>query len=282
MAIFYNQATLSYNDNVTNSNIVTGELAEVLAAAKTALSVTYTADDKVTYVISITNSGTVAYTNLTVTDNLGVYAAEGNSYTPLTYVDGSVKYYVNGVLQPSPAVTIGTGLFISGINVPAGGNAIIVYEADVNVFAPLSSGSQITNTAIVSGSAITDITITETITVEDEAVLTITKSLSPDVVTENGQLTYTFVIQNIGNTAATVADNAVVTDTFNPVLNPITVTYNGTAWAEGVNYTYNEITGEFATLAGQITVPAATYTRDRTGALVVTPGVAVIRVTGTV
>ncbi|MBE6902169.1 MAG: hypothetical protein E7478_06815, partial [Ruminococcaceae bacterium] len=45
---------------------------------------------------------------------------------------------------------------------------------------------------------------------------------------------------------------------------------------------YNETTGEFATLAGQITVPAATYTQDETGAWVITPGVSVLRVVGTV
>ena len=59
-----------------------------------------------------------------------------------------------------------------------------------------------------------------------------------------------------------MSDNLVVTDNFDPILNPISVTYNGTAWAEGINYTYDETTGQFATTAGQITVPAATYTQD--------------------
>lgn len=49
MAIFYNQATLSYNDTVTNSNIVTGEITETLTVTKTALTPTYTAGDTVTY-----------------------------------------------------------------------------------------------------------------------------------------------------------------------------------------------------------------------------------------
>lgn len=47
-------------------------------------------------------------------------------------------YYANGTLQPTPTVDAeGTALVISGINVPAGGNAIIVYEAQANQFAPL-------------------------------------------------------------------------------------------------------------------------------------------------
>ena len=94
---------------------------------------------------------------------------------------------------------------------------------------------------------------------------------------------YTFIIQNTGNREAIATDNVLLSDTFAPILNPISVTYNGTAWVEGVNYTYSETTGEFATLDGQITVPAATYgTNPDTGAVTITPGVTVITVTGTV
>ena len=57
MPSFTNQATLSYRGNVTISNIVTGELVAVLSATKTALSERYGADDILTYVISIVNSG---------------------------------------------------------------------------------------------------------------------------------------------------------------------------------------------------------------------------------
>ncbi|MBR4139864.1 MAG: hypothetical protein IKT88_07890, partial [Lachnospiraceae bacterium] len=102
-------------------------------------------------------------------------------------------------------------------------------------------------------------------------------------VTENGRLTYTFVIENIGNTAAVATDNVAITDTFNPILTGLTVTYDGAVWTEGVNYTYSEVTGEFATIPGQITVPAATYTQDSvTGEWIVEPGVGVLTVTGTV
>lgn len=282
MAVFYNQATLSYNDSITNSNIVTGNITDVLSATKTALSPVYSAGDNATYIVSILNTGSVLYSGLTVTDDLGAYTTEGETYTPLTYREGSVKYYINGVLQPAPAASTGAPLTFSGISVPPGGNAILVYEATVNSFAPLAAGSQITNTVTVSSDSISDITATETISVEEEPVLTITKSLNPDVVTENSRITYTFVIQNVGNTPAVVTDNAVVTDTFDPVLSDISVTFNDEVWTEPVNYTYDETTGRFATVAGQITVPAATYAQDETGAWVVTPGVGVLRVTGTI
>ena len=75
----------------------------------------------------------------------------------------------------------------------------------------------------------------------------------------------------------------IVTDTFNPILDPITVTFNDTAWTSPTNYTYNATTGEFASVAGQITVPAATYTRDATtGSIVINPGVSVLTISGTV
>ncbi|MBQ8261150.1 MAG: DUF11 domain-containing protein [Lachnospiraceae bacterium] len=283
MATFYNQATLSYNDVVTDSNIVTGEILEVLSATKTAVSDTYDMGDTVTYVISIVNSGTSAFTNLTVTDNLGSYSFGTGSLLPLTYVPGSVKYYINGILQAAPTVAVDNELIFSGISVPAGGNTTIVYEATANQYAPLGTGATITNTATVDGTGVlSDIIITETVTNAQGVNLTITKSLNPQAVVENGELTYTFVIQNMGGEVADVTDNVAITDTFNPILNDITVTYNGAVWPD-TNYTYSQLTGLFQTTPGQITVPAATFSQNpTTGQWTVTPGVTTIKVTGTI
>lgn len=282
MATFFNQATLSYNGNVVNSNITTGELLEVLSATKTAVVDTYSRNSEVTYIINIVNSGSIAYNNLTVTDNLGEYSFGTTELVPLDYVEGSARYFVNGTLQPAPAVTAGAPLVITGINVPAGGVATVVYAAGTNSFAPLGDTASIVNTAVISGTGISDITVTETITPENTADLTISKSLNPTTVTENGQLTYTFVIQNTGNEAVDATDNAIVTDTFNPALNITGVTFNGTAWTSPANYTYTEATGAFATNAGQITVPAATYTQNPDGTWLIQPGVSVLTVTGTI
>ena len=284
MATFYNQATLSYNGNTTTSNITTGEIVEILTAAKTAVTDTYRANGRITYIVSIVNSDDEDFTGLTVTDNLGAYAYNTTTLRPLEYVDGSIKYFVNGVLSASPVITATSPLTITGITVPANGNAILVYEADVNEFAPLDTDAVITNTATITGADLTaPITAVETVRAENNAFLTISKSLTPSTVAENGQLTYTFIIQNSGNTEAGADDNVVLTDTFIPILKNITVTFNGTTWVEGVNYTYNETTGEFATIGGQITVPAAAFTRDTTtGALIVNPGVSTLTVTGTI
>jgi len=283
MATFYNQANLSYNAVVLDSNIVTGEILEVLSATKTAVSNTYDMGDTVTYVISIVNSGTSPFTNLTVTDNLGAYSFGTGSLLPLTYVPGSVKYYINGILQAAPTVAVDNELIFSGISVPAGGNTTIVYEATANQYAPLGTGATITNTATVDGTGVlSDIIITETVTNAQGVNLTITKSLSPQAVVENGELTYTFVIQNMGGEVADVTDNVAITDTFNPILNDITVTYNGAVWPD-TNYTYSQLTGLFQTTPGQITVPAATFSQNpTTGQWTVTPGVTIIKVTGTI
>lgn len=284
MAAFYNKATLSYNNGSTDSNIVTGELIEVLSATKTALESEYDPNGTVTYLVNIVNSGSTPYTGLTVTDDLGAYDFNAaTSVTPLTYTDGSVRYFSNGTLQAAPAVTAGTPLTFTGISVPANGNALLIYKAAVNEYAPLGTGSQITNTATVSGGGLANpITAEATVPQSNAMELSIGKSMSPETVVENGELTYTFVIQNSGNAAADAAENVTVTDTFDPVLRNLTVTLNGTPLAENTGYTYDEDTGVFRTVAGQITVPAATYTTNpTTGARSVVPGVAVLRVTGT-
>ena len=199
MATFFNQATLSYSGGTVNSNITTGEILEVLSATKTAVYDRYSPGSDVTYAVNIVNSGTIAFTGLTITDDLGAYTFGTSTLQPLDYIVGSVRYFIDGVLQPAPAVTLGPPLVISGINVPAGGTTTILYAAQANNFAPLNVEGTIVNTVTISGGGITPLTATETVSAEAEPRLTITKSVSPTTVTENSQLTYTFVIQNTGN-----------------------------------------------------------------------------------
>ena len=278
MAIFTNQATLTYTGGSANSNIAVGEILEVLSADKTAVSGTYQVGELVTYVITIRNTGSAAFTNLTVTDDLG-----GGVNVPLTYQDGTVLYFVNGVLQAAPAVTPGAPLVFSGITVPAGGDAVIVYQAQVNAFAPPLSGSTITNTVTITGGGLTaPVTATETVTVAVGPAISITKTIPPAQVADNGRVTYTFLIQNSGNEALVATDDAVITDTFDPILTDLVVTLNGAPLALGTGYTYDETTGQFATVPGVITVPAATFTQDPTGAYTAAPGLTTLIVTGTI
>ena len=283
MASFTNQAHLSYNGRSVASNVVTGQMLSPLTLTKTAVVDTYAPTDTVTYVITIVNSGATAYTDLTLTDDLGAYAAGGQTVYPLSYTPDSAAWFINGTRQADPTAS-GAPLVISGLSVPAGGNAVILYEAATTDAAPLAEGSEITNAVTLTGSGIgTPLTAQATVTVEAQANLRITKSLSPAVVAENGSLTYTFLIQNEGNLPAGADAAVAVTDTFDPILRDLTVTLNGEPLAVTTGYTYDQTTGVFATVAGQITVPAATFSQStETGDWETVPGEAVLTVTGTV
>ena len=284
MAIFSNQATLTYNGSSTNSNIAYGEILDVLVATKTAVEGSYTPGQIVTYVVTLRNTGTSALTGLTVTDDLGGYDFNGSTVYPLTYEAGSAALFTNGVPQAAPAVTAGPPLVFTGITVPAGGDAVLVYQAQVNAYANPAAGSSISNTVTVTGDGLSaPITAQETVPAGTGPMLTISKSITPAQVVDNDRVTYTFIIQNSGNQAVVATDNASITDTFDPILTALTVTFEGTPWTQGVQYNYNETTGLFTTVPGQILVPAATYTQDPvTGAYSATPGIATLVVTGTI
>lgn len=284
MATFSNRATLTYTGGTALSNVVTGEITEVLTITKTAAGDTYRAGDTLTYVVTLINSGTTPLTGVTLTDDLGAYPFGTGTLTPLTYVADSLLYYADGVLGATPTITSLSPLTLTGITVPAGGDATIVYRAALNEFAPTAAGATATNTVSASGGGLTaPITATETVTVVDEASLSITKSLSPTTVPENGEITYTLLIENYGNTAATATDNVSITDTFDPILSDITVTLDGDTLVAGTDYTYDETTGVFTTTAGRITLPAATVTQDPvTGVYTTAPGTATLTVTGTI
>ena len=284
MAIFSNQATLTYNGNTTNSNIAYGEILDVLVATKTAVEGSYTPGQLVTYVVTLRNTGNTALTGLVVTDDLGGYSSNGTTVYPLTYVDGSVALFTNGVPQAAPAVDAGPPLVLSNITVPAGGDVVIVYQAQANDFANPAVGGTIDNTVAVTGDGLsTAITATDTVVANAAPMLSISKSITPAQMVDNDRVTYTFVIQNSGNRAVVATDNAAITDTFDPILTNLTVTFDGAAWTQGVQYEYDEVTGFFTTAPGQILVPAATYSQDPvTGAYSATPGIATLTVTGTI
>lgn len=284
MAQFTNQAQLSYNGVTVNSNIALGEITEVLSVTKTALSDTYGRDDGVTYVVSIINSGSSPFTGLTVSDDLAAYTFNDGVLYPLNYREGSARLFINGQLQADPATTMTPPLEFTGITIPADSNAIIIYETSVTAAAPLGTDSSITNTVTVSGGGLSNpITASETVTAAVAPDLTITKTIEPVPVAENGQVTYTFIIQNRGNTPAVATDDVTLRDIFDPTLSGITVTLDGTPLAEGTAYTYDEATGVFTTVPGVITVPAASYTQDpETGLWIIDPAVTTLVITGTI
>lgn len=288
MPFFSNKAQLSYKGIRTNSNIAYGQIVEVLSASKNAVSDSYTVGDRVTYVLNIINSGTSAFSNLTINDNLGGYVfspTTGDAVTlyPLTYVDGSMQFILNGTQQAQPAITNTNGITMTGINIPANGNATFIYQADVNEYAPSGASDTIINTVTVTGSELSaPLTATHTLDASNTPKLSIIKSICPAQIPENGLITYTFSLQNLGNTATTADDQVQILDTFNPILSNLTVTYNGTTLTTN-DYSYNATTGVFSTNSGIVNVPAATYTQDtQTGVRTITPGTSTVTVSGSI
>lgn len=256
---------------------------DTIAVSKTAVVNSYSPNGTVTYIISITNTGTAPYTDLTLIDDLGAYTFGSSQVVPLDYTVNSVKLFENGILQPSPTVVDTSPLTITGIDVPAGGNTMPVYETTANSFASPEQDGSITNTVTLTGDNISqDITAEETETAVSEPIISIVKSLSPTTVNLNSELTYTFTIYNNGTEPVTTADNAFISDTFTPALSNISVELNGNPLSTS-DYTYSEATGEFRTNNGVMTVPAATVEQDPiTGAYSIVPGKAVLTVTGVI
>lgn len=76
-----NQATLTYQYAGTTgqaaSNIATALLQEALSVAKTTLDAGYRRNGELTYILTATNSGANALTNVVLSDNLGAYTPAG-------------------------------------------------------------------------------------------------------------------------------------------------------------------------------------------------------------
>lgn len=285
MATFTNQALLTYNDTRTLSNITTGQLTESLSVIKDSLQTSYSAGDRITYLLSVVNSGTAERGNLTVTDDLGAIVPEGGTteVCPLVYESGSIRSFLNGAPQPAPQVLSESPLTVAGLTVPAGGCLLLIYTAQLCAFAPLAQGSTVVNTAAVTGDGLSEpLTASYTLYVNEAPYLTVEKTLSPLSVSANQRITYTFLISNYGNADADENANAVITDTITPPLTDLTVTYNGAPWTESAEYTYEPGTGLFTTADGEITVPAATYTTAPDGTVTTIPGTVTLVVEGTV
>lgn len=149
MPAFYNFATLRYGGETIQSNTVRGELEDAYGIELSAVPERYRPGERIAYAATLTNSSAIDARELTLTDDLGAYAFGAGTLVPLSYVDGSVRYFVNGELQPAPEAQVGAdgSIAFRGIRIPANGDAALVYSAEVNERAPLGPGALISSTA---------------------------------------------------------------------------------------------------------------------------------------
>ncbi len=276
--ILENQANISYlYDGITDalgatSNVATTTLADAcsVAVTKTPLSATYRNGDNVSFVVRIENTGSAAITTATVTDDLGAGA--------LVYVPDSLQVYVDSAPVTVTPTTAGTSLvFNLPVNIAPGESVIAVYTARVN-----STAGTITNTATVTGTGANPAacsvleTATGTITEASFADLAIYKSASNATVISGDTLTYTFTIQNTGNSPAT---NVVLTD---DLPDEFTIT-SVTVTTDGISRTYASTEYDVDTATNTITLPNATGLAITVPAATAAgPGITTVTITGVV
>ncbi len=272
MATIINQANLTYTYGTTTasvqSNPAVAERIEAITIEKRVLAQAYRAHTALTYLITVQNNGAAQLQNLAVTDDLGAFTAEGaaDPIVPLTYA-GPAALYIDGVFSEAPDAAVGeSGVTFTIPSLSAGSNALIVYTAAVNASAPLSQGSEITNTASVALTG-ENASASATVPVGAYADVTIEKQMSPDPIGTGEQMTV--------NIAAT---DLVLTDDFPVPLSDVAVTVNGASFTD---FTFeNDRLVLPASAATTLTVPAATFPTGENGAA--TPGLLTVVLTGTI
>ena len=287
MATIENFATVSYTSGgVTEtkvSNLAEIGLESAISFTKTTLGDNYTEDEAVTYILSMTNTSATPISNVSISDDLGTFAEGTLELTPLTYSPPALLL-INGQ-DVSTQLTVNTAtpgeLIFTFPTLPAGATANIVYRASVNEYAPLDLGSSITNTAtLTSDSDCADGSATATVNALSTANVSVFKQMSPNPVVCGDTVTYTIRVYNYGNIPA---EDVVLSDTFSPAPENITVTRGGTL-LPATDYTYTNGTLTVpSTEQSPVTVPAATFIRDvNTGIVTVIPGMVEYIITGTI
>ena len=285
MATIENFATVSYTSGgvleTKVSNLAEIGLESAVNFSKTTLGDTYSEDSVITYILSITNTSASAIANVSITDDLGSFVFGTMELTPLAYTAPALLLIDGQDVSAQLTVDDTTaGSLVFGFpTLPAGATANIVYRATVNEYAPLDLNSAIVNTAtLTSDSDCADGSASATVTAASAANVSVFKQMAPNPVVCGDVVTYTIRIYNYGNIAA---ENVVLTDTFNPAPDTITVSKDGVLLG-GSEYSY--VSGTLTTPVGTgtpVSVPAATFTRDAaTGIVSVTPGMVEYVITG--
>lgn len=182
--------TKDQSSNVVTTNIVLGKISAVKVVDKPIATI----GDELIYTVTLTNTGNVIDNNVFFQDIPS---------TAVTFKENSVK--VNNVSQPSYNPITGFDLGDIGI-----GNVITVQFSVIVVSVPQTN--QVTNKATISFEFLVDPkqpvyteTIYSNIVTTNIALgnLSVTKAVNKKYATIGEEITYTIVIENIGNVNAT-------------------------------------------------------------------------------
>ena len=263
-----NTASVEYSygrsgyDSAT-SNIATTSLIEdyAISATKQTLNESFRPGENITYAITVNNDGTEPLYSVSIADDLG------GTGTPLIFVEGSGLAVYGGTTYPLVPTTLSPLSFTLPVVLPADESATFLFVARVSSSLP-STVTEITNTVVVTGregsATGTVITVspnpTVTISLEDYALLSITKEVSETEIVPNQAFDYVINIENNGSLDAT---NVVVTDTL-PVgfsINSIVATTGGVSTTfTPADYTVDPTTNTLTLPTGggvSIIVPAS-------------------------
>lgn len=245
------------------SNTATTNLIEEFSVSGTKITnnSTFRNGENITYQISVSNDGTSSLYNVTVTDNLG------GDTNPLTYVDGSGTFNINGITSFIIPTSVRPLTFVLPSPLSSGETATIVFVARVSS-GLASDVTSIENTATITareGSETGDeisVTPSPTTTIErgDFAEVSLVKDVSSSQVTSGETFSYKITLTNSGNLDAT---GVVITDTLpdNFTIETITSETNGvTTTFSASDYSVDSSSNTLTLPSGSslsITVPAS-------------------------
>lgn len=244
----------------------------------TLLNKTYVKNSKLTYVINLYNNGKKTISNININDDLGKFNLNGKIIYPLNYINNSIKVFINGVANTNNKVNYDKELTISNITLNDKEVATILYQTEINEYAPLNANDFIKINIEIDYLGINKKNkLTEVIKCENYQDIEVVKN----IISENSNDSYnvTYIILNYGNKEVEKEDQTNLSDIFNPIIKGIKVELNDLILTPN-NYLYNQINGSFSINKGVISVPKASYIVDDKGKVKINPGKTIIKIIG--
>ncbi len=217
----------------SRTNISDTEVTErySISAVKTVTPEYFAPDDRIAFIITITNSGSESLTNVKITDDLTALS--------MTYVSGSAVYSINGGVPVSLEEDSGSNvIFTLPVTLDAGDIATVYFLVKTPGEDDIPDTETITNCADITASEISGNVSTNCAVITLRyANIEATKTASSNAINCNGELNYTIRLENTGNIAA---DSIVVTDQLPEGYSVSRITLNGETLTRGTDYTLTD------------------------------------------